>query len=415
MLGTTVKTTRGQSLRILSFLDSGGQGRAYEARDAAGQRRVVKVMNPGLATPATRQRIRRLIELDLPSLSPAFGAPIDMLVGSELGHVCAHVGSKSLEEVLQSPGDDYALETGLFLASQLCSGVATLEALGVAHGDHSPTNIRYDVVAGVPRLWLIDLDNANLGPGLPPPGAVGQVLYMAPELRIPFERKQPVPAPTIYSDRFALMAIVHELLLLRPLVQADDAQRFFASMTSDCFPGDPLLTRGPTAATGGLPQSALDANLLNTFRRAFAAPTPEERPSAADWVTVLNKSLLTGLFECSRCSGQTVIEATKTRCPYCVRDYPHLVLRTATTTLSLRQPSTLIGRALLPGPDVSARHAVIRRIGPETYLTDRSTNGTFRRAGNQWVRLAPGVEHLIQPGDRLRFGSVEATVVEDVA
>lgn len=70
----------------------------------------------------------------------------------------------------------------------------------------------------------------------------------------------------------------------------------------------------------------------------------------------------------------------------------------------------IVGRPQLGGLDVSLKHAVARRIGPETYMSDRSANGTFRQGGGQWQQFEKGKEYLIEAGDRLRFASVEAWV-----
>jgi serine/threonine protein kinase len=414
MIGKTIRTTAGRELTIMRFIDRGGQGTAYEAWASDGQSYVVKTMAQGLQSDATRQRIERLVGLRLSLSSPALAAPDDWLQSPLLGHVSPLVGARSLEELLSDPGEGYGLQTALLLSIQLCMALSELEKRGIAHGDLSATNVRIHDESGVPALSLIDFDNANLGPGSPPPPSVGQVLYMAPELRIPLERRQPVPPATGLSDRFALMALLHEILLLRPVAMAEDAGDFFTAMVADRYPQDPQRRRRDRPDNGGLPAEVLDAATYALFRRTFAAATPAERPSADEWLEVLVSGFSARVFACDRCDGQVLVEAGKHQCPYCKEEYPRLALRTGSTTIALSGASMVVGRSLLGGTDVSSKHAVIRRIGPETFLTDRSSNGTYRFGAARWQRLEEGRAHLIEAGDRLRFGSLEVWV-ESVA
>ncbi|HEX6341225.1 FHA domain-containing protein [Umezawaea sp.] len=76
--------------------------------------------------------------------------------------------------------------------------------------------------------------------------------------------------------------------------------------------------------------------------------------------------------------------------------------------LELPRGMVLVGRAddadlRLPSPEVSARHAWIRRDGRGTWITDaNSTNGTWLNGS----RLAEGRERELRHCDRVEFGSV---------
>ena len=61
-------------------------------------------------------------------------------------------------------------------------------------------------------------------------------------------------------------------------------------------------------------------------------------------------------------------------------------------------------------PHISHRHAVCRRLGPETWLESVGRNGTYRRCATQWIRFPDKRPILIQTNDRLRFANVETKV-----
>jgi pSer/pThr/pTyr-binding forkhead associated (FHA) protein len=55
----------------------------------------------------------------------------------------------------------------------------------------------------------------------------------------------------------------------------------------------------------------------------------------------------------------------------------------------------------------SGRHAIFRRIGPETWIESQGSNGTYRWTGSGWARLPDRKRLLVQSGDRLRLGDVD--------
>ena len=55
-------------------------------------------------------------------------------------------------------------------------------------------------------------------------------------------------------------------------------------------------------------------------------------------------------------------------------------------------------------------HAVIRREGPEFWLEDVSTHGTYRWNGADWTRLPIGKSVLLEAADRLFLGGVTLEV-----
>jgi pSer/pThr/pTyr-binding forkhead associated (FHA) protein len=73
--------------------------------------------------------------------------------------------------------------------------------------------------------------------------------------------------------------------------------------------------------------------------------------------------------------------------------------------------AVVVGRNVFPAAiKVSARHAVFRKVGPETWLQSFGRNGTYRWNGSSWIRLPDGKPILVQKGDMLRFADLELLV-----
>ena len=74
----------------------------------------------------------------------------------------------------------------------------------------------------------------------------------------------------------------------------------------------------------------------------------------------------------------------------------------------LNQGAIVIGRKELSGSmKVSTRHAIFRKIGPQTQLESFGRNGTYRWNDSGWTRLQDAIPVFVQSGDRLRFADVE--------
>jgi hypothetical protein len=152
----------------------------------------------------------------------------------------------------------------------------------------------------------------------------------------------------------------------------------------------------------------LNAVLARLFRSALSL-NPAKRPSSDAWESELGKAF-NSVYCCPKCGGPCVIDVSKVSCPLCGRPFPHLTLRIGGNghLLPLANGATVIGRMELGGSaKVSARHAVFRRIGPETWLESTGSNGTYRWNGSRWTRLPDKKPLLVQGGDRLRLGDVE--------
>ena len=150
-------------------------------------------------------------------------------------------------------------------------------------------------------------------------------------------------------------------------------------------------------------------------RRGIGAtlPTATRTSDSFPSTIVALTEAFTALYACPKCGGPCVADASKTVCPYdnCREPFPHLTLKVEgkRQAIPLIDGATVVGRDRLGGsPKVSVRHAVFRRIGPETWIESTGSNGTYRWNGTKWIRLPDRKALLVQAGDRLRLADVAA-------
>jgi len=406
--GKTVKLDSGRRIRVDELINSGGQGSAYRATEInSGQRGVLKIFHDRFKNGDTRKRLRFILDQDLKKACSAIEPPVDILDTKEkLGHYTPYVGEHSLEDLLGNP--DFTLSEGIQLAIALAHPVAIMDHRGIAHGDLQSENIRITKAGSVYRAHLIDIDNFS-APGVPWPSCVGHNLYMASELRRALAKAQPA-VPTVATDRYSLGVLMHEIILLKhPSAGNDDTEADVQkAMCSGKWLMDPAAPDRPKVNLGGYPTTVLNADLARLFRSALSLD-PMKRPSAETWEAELWKAF-NAIYCCPRCGGQFVVDVSKIACPLCNRSFPHLTLRVNGhgRPIPLANASMLIGRTDLGGSQkVSARHAVFRRVGPETWLESIGSNGTYRRNGSEWIRLPDRKPMLVKVDDRLLLGDVE--------
>ena len=408
-IGTALRTDSGRKIRVGEMLGGGAQGQVYVADDGSGKRGVLKLFQKRYATSDTVRRMRYLIDRGLPAVCPVLVAPVDTVTqGGVVAHYAPFAEGVSLEEFLGDPSATFSEQ--LQLAIAFAHAMTVLHGLGIAHGDLHSENLLVKRAGSALMLSIIDLDNFNAA-GLPSPPAVGHTLYMAPELRAALAKGE-VAIPTVATDRFAMGVLFHEMILLRhPSHGNDDSQEHFEkAMCSGHWLLDPAATDLRTETPGGYPSLVLNADLARLFRHAMSLD-PSRRPSADVWKAELLKALR-AVHVCPRpeCGAPCVIDVSKRACPMCGETFPHLTLRMVASgnRIILDKGVMVIGRNTIgDSMKLSARHAVLRRIGPETWIECLGRNGTFRWNGATWVRLPEGKPLLVQAGDRLRFADVE--------
>lgn len=406
-----IKLDSGRRTRLIRSLKVGGQGEAFESEIAhSGEKGVVKVFHPTFATADTAVRVRFLCGEQLLDASPVLCGPTDSITsGGIIGHFTPWVDGQPLEELLARPC--WTLRGALLAALAFVHGLAVLEERSIAHGDIHAENILMHPDGSVVRLFLIDFDNFN-APGQPQPPMAGANLYLAPELRKSSTAGRP-SLPDRQSDRFALGTALHELILGKhPAAGADGTpEEFERAVCTGRWHHDPAIRDRRAADPGGYPPAILNPGLARLFRRAFSL-NRDERPAPAEWKVELELAR-NAVDQCGACSGQFLVDPSKTRCPICRKSFPipRIKIKTSGRMLPLEAAATVIGRSDLRGSEkVSARHAVFRRLGPDLLVESHGSNGTYRWDGSNWVRLPEKNPVLLQIGDRLRLADAEVQI-----
>lgn len=401
--GTELRTRCFGKLTVTETLAAGGQGTAYDAKGKDGSGYVVKLYRPEFQTSDTRKRLETLIAQKFEVANTSIVAPRELVeVCGAIGHVSVKAPGVSLEEMLTNGGFD--LLEGIQMACALARSIEVVHSRGFAHGDIHANNVLV-YRNGIYRLFVIDFDNFA-GKSLPMAPCLGHNLYMAPEIRTKGA------TPSIEADRFSLAVVIHELITLRHPVPVDATEEEFSkAMEQGKWLGDPSQLQKERSQ--GYPSEVLDADLARLFRLGLS-DNPFERPSAQKWQDTLYSSLFK-IHVCPRCSAPTIVDASKKKCAICENSYPTLSLRCGSRSIRLDQSSLVLGRDQLGGSQqISTRHAVIRRIGPEYRIEDCSANGVFRMTPSGWLPI-PKTNDLdrqavLAAGDKLRFANVECKV-----
>lgn len=400
------ETRSGRAYLVLRELPKGAQGRAFEVRGHDGRRGVLKLFAEPFRTKAIRDRIAKLVERNLHAACPMLCAPTDMVDESiGLGHVAPLAPGLKLDTYLEAPNGRFL--DHVIAAAAIAAALAVLERMGLGHGDLQGENILVDSSDGVLRPALIDFDNL-LEPGLASPAA-GHPRYYAPEIRAAVADRR-TARPDLRSDRYALGVLMHELLLARHPAGAfeHNPAGFDRLMRSGKWPDDPARP-SPLRGEGGFRAECLDPPLQNLLRRALAGEAAD-RPTAAEWFTALRRAA-ENVYVCDHCRYPCVVDGGKFVCVQCRRPFPayRLTVR-GRTVATLRRGALVIGRRDLgDAPMVSPRHAVLRRCGPDALIQPIGAPVHRVHPGGREI-LAKDREHLLRPGERLLFGSIEAKV-----
>jgi serine/threonine protein kinase len=395
--------TLGMRLSLGDLEGQGGEGEVYRARNVAtGETMAVKLFANKFKTPDTIQRIRYLASLDIQNASPVLFGPIDTIVNGEVGHVSRWADGVSLEEILKNP--QFTLLDGIQMCFAIAHGVGALHAKQIAHGDIQSMNVKVHRDGGAAKVGLIDFDNYR-SPAVPLPQMIGQHLYMPPELR---QRSGAVP--DVGSDKYEMAIVFHEILLLRHPAAGFDATEdgFLNAMCSGVWTQDRARNRKDGSALGGYPVTILNADIENLFRRGLSRDVGT-RPGPLDWKDAFSRAL-NAVGVCPSCGVQFIVDSSKVECPLttCRKRFPDLRLVFKGRKIPLNSGAVAVGRPDLGGAHmVSTRHAVFRKIGPETWMTAVGSNPTFRLAGGKWIQLTNNIKLLVQKGDRLRLADVE--------
>jgi len=355
-------------------------------------------------------RLEALRDFNLPSRIPG-AASVSTVIYPRgrkwSGYTMPWAPGINLNDWLQK--DEFNLLDNILIAIQMAKLFGDTHHLGIAHGDVHPQNIKVYVHNDVPVVSAIDWDNASL-PGLPPPRSPGMKAFLSPESMEAFLKGEHY-APDIKTEHSSVAKIFHWLLFGREAFQATNEREFEKGVTTGSWNSDP--SDGPidAEAIGGITNQWVSPEIANLFRRGLGRDR-DARPSMPEWQGALLKIVKQGLSLCETCHGP-VLPAPRTDCPYCDTPFPTLaVVSTDGRRFVANGQSVLIGRTTLPSPGISGRHAIITKLGPETFITDLgSKNGTYRWAENRWIRLSARQQSPISAGDLLRCGDARLQVV----
>ncbi len=414
--GQILRSVTGKTLKILDFIEEGGQGRVFKAKvQETNQDMVVKVFLPSFNRTSIIKRTQLLISLNLPAKCATLKTPIDMILEDfQVAHCSPFVRGKLLDDYLTNPAPDFL--SNLILAVALCHSVAVLHEQNIVHGDLQARNVMVGREKGIFAIFMIDFDNFT-ATGLPLPDCLGHQLYMAPELWDALQKKKN-KNPDMYTDRYSLAVLLHEILLLKhPLSGADYNEKAFReAVYTGKWLHDPVYSLFSFEELGGYPPQILNAEVAQLFRKAFSL-NPMERPTAKNWEVTLCK-MLNQVYLCPACSCPCMIDASKTRCPLCQASYPLLqMVLPGSKTIALDQ-SRLIGRKdfAREAMSVSEKHAIIKRNGPETIMIPMGRYGTYRKdTSGSWRKLQDNTPVVLQDGDCLKMANQEVKIVRTSA
>jgi len=364
------------------MLGEGGLGRVEQVALSADKQLGLVVKHLEL-TSENKERVKALVGLKLPLLSPYLAAPIaSKCKGDEILHLAPlAIGHDLLSDNRKFPEN-------MELAFHLACLLTILEEQGIPHGDLAPSNL---MITEHGEVYLIDFDNfTSTSPDVPKPSMAGQHMMLAPELR----GNNP-STPDQYSDRFSLGVTMNLLLLRRhPAGDAKVPADVARALSSGLWP-----ERQRIAEQGDVPIEALGAKLAQVFDEAFVLQ-PDKRPSPDAWRRTLGDVLQN--LALHDCGGVFVLDKGQTSCPWCqasIGPLPQPDIQALKLTLpgakrKYRVPlvggkTLVLGRANLGGATaaVSNKHLELTPMGKRVFLRHIGRHQTQILKDGQWYQL----------------------------
>ncbi|MCD4656245.1 MAG: protein kinase [Planctomycetes bacterium] len=400
-IGHKIRTKTGYSGIVTDFIGRGGEGTTYKVKTSPGFN-VLKVFHEKFDSRETEKRIKYLVDRKLGTVSSIFKAPTEFYKNKrDLGYCSSFAFGIPLDEYLEKPTGTFS--DNVVMAITLAHGLCLLHERGIAHGDIHTNNFIVDNFRKVYRLYFIDLDNYHSAQA-PKPRMVGNLLYIAPELRQSCKTKAKV-YPNILSDLYSAGLIMHELLLMRfPEYIVRKLALDYEEDIDDIDFGD--------GEKSGFSENILNPELRRLLRRALS-DNPSKRPYMQEWLDTLLDAF-NKIHQCNECGAPFVNDSSKFRCPTCLKVLPSLKLViSGGPSIRLDRASINIGREEIGSSMVSNNHATIERTGCETYIIPQGVNGTYRWEKKKWCQLKNHEKQILKPGERLIFADIESIVVED--
>jgi DNA-binding helix-hairpin-helix protein with protein kinase domain len=321
-LPSTVQTSLGRTLHLTKQIGKGGEGAIYETREQNDI--AVKLYWPNKAL-SRRDKIAAMTSAQFYKTNSFVAFPIEVLFapnGAFAGFAMKKIATSKPVHMLYSPASRKAKFGGranykfLIMASaNIARAVASTHACGCVIGDinHSGFLISDNAIS-----VLIDSDSFQLAAGNKTYLCqVGTPEYTPPELQgVRFDRV----ARTPNHDNFGLAVLIFQLLFMgkhpfsgryqgtgdMALERAISEHRFAYSVHTSATnmrppPGAPVLTDFP-------------AEVGQAFENAFGRAGRSHRPSATEWISLLD-SLEKTLVNCTSDSSHLHVKGKP--CPWC--------------------------------------------------------------------------------------------------
>ncbi len=273
--------------RIVSQVGSGGMGVVYRAEDLTlGQTVALKFLNPSMATnPVWLASFRNEVRLAREVTHPCVCRMYD-IAEADGEHFLSmeYVDGEDLDSLIRRIGR-LPRDKAVYIARQICIGLAAAHGAGILHRDLKPANVMLD---GQGQVRITDFGLAAL-PEQIKAGEIraGTPAYMAPEQMAGRE-------VTVQSDIYALGLVLYEVFAGRPAFQANTIQEYkelhekshptpLSDVVEDAHPDvDRIVARCLEKNAQDRPNSALEVaaalpggNLLAAALAANLTPTPE--------------------------------------------------------------------------------------------------------------------------------------------
>jgi len=307
------------------------------------------------------------------------------------------------------------------LSIQMARAVARLHNAGLAHSDLSPNNVLVDPSKGM--SIIIDIDSLVVE-GKFAPDVAGTKGYIAPEvlstIHLPVkapERKH----PNARTDQHALAVLIYQYLLRRhpldgrkiPPGKTAEEQELLAYGSQALYCEHPTDASNRPEETPYVSSTALGSRLHDLFLRSFVKglQTPNERPSALEWLSGLIKTWDL-LMPCSNaaCAHKWFVlhDPARPKCPFCgalpKMSVPVLKFRTERRPGQWMPDGQLV---VYHNISLFKWHAYDNIFpGPET---DRSPQAYCAFHQGQWLMVNSNLTSLTSPeGNRVPLGQAMA-------
>ncbi len=300
--------------RVLRLIGEGGMGLVFEAEQENPRRRVaLKVLRPGLATPATLRRFeleaQLLGRLRHPGIAQVYEAGV-----AEIGVNGVPVAQPflAMELVGGSPITTYAREQRLSLRARIellaecCDAVHHAHQHGVIHRDLKPENIlvQHDRAAGSPQngsraapkildfgIARVISDDAPAATAHTAPGQIiGTLPYMSPE-----QVAADAGGLDVRTDVYSLGVVLYELLTGRSPHAGRSAAEILQRITTSGAPRPSALDR------------ALRGDIETIVLKALHRDRAQRYPSMAHFGQDLRRYLANEPIEARRSSSWYIV------------------------------------------------------------------------------------------------------------